>query len=115
MRGIGCDRERKGETAGVGKDERDGEKRTQDGSKEEKKMTYFLYCEKSAPTPANQHPRRNLPRMSQKRMHNYTNNPGHLCPWTLARLSRTRNLPVFIWNLNLEHILPFRIFSHQLP
>lgn len=26
-RGIGCDRERKGETAGVGKDERDGERR----------------------------------------------------------------------------------------
>lgn len=74
---VGDNRERKRETAGVGKDGRDGERRekrksAQDGLKEGKKMTHFLYCEKSA-RPAHTHPppqtnthARNLRRMSQK-------------------------------------------------
>lgn len=115
--------ERKRETAGVGKGERDGEKRkrTRDGSKDERKMTHFLYCEKSvrpahAPTPANQHPHRNLRRMSQKRMHNYTNTIQDICVSATLSATDARSAPTHMkstsvhLDLNLGNMLPFPFY-----
>lgn len=99
------------------REEQEGTRRFKRGEK----MTHSLYCEKSAwpahtSSPANQHPRRNLRRMSQKCRHNYTNtNQGICVSATLSAMdahsaaAHTKSASSHL-DLNLENILSLPFF-----